>query len=187
MKKIDAKLLTSEQLKKELKRTTYNNKYNLLLRSTIYILLIIAALGVLVGTFLTPVLEINTNSMQPLYKNGDIIVTIKTKKIKQGDMIAFYHGNKILISRVIGISSDWIDRDETGILKVNDIQINDEYAKNEKLIEDQNKYPIQVGSEEYFVLNDDREDLTDSRNKEVGMIKKEDIIGKILFKVWSSE
>lgn len=185
MKKIDIKKLTSDDVKKELNRVKYNNKFNSVLRSTIYILIILAAIGALVATFITPVLQINTNSMSPKYKEGDIVLAIKTKRIRNGDVIAFYHGNKIIISRVIGVSSDWIKIDEEGIVSVNGKVLKENYAKNIDTVLDDIKYPYQVGASSYFVLNDDRSNTNDSRNKDIGVVNYNDLIGKIIFKVWS--
>ena len=46
------------------------------------------------------------------------------------------------------------------------------------------EYPYQVPSNQLFVLSDNLNDLQDSRSSYIGCIKKEDIIGKVLFKLW---
>lgn len=188
MSKIDINTLTSDEIRKELNREKYNSKFSNLLKSTVYVLIVIAAIGALLATFLLPVLQLSTDSMSPKYNPGDIVVTIKTKNIKNGDVVAYYHGNKILIGRVIGISSDWIDIDEDGNIYVNGTIVNeDEYVQNKKTFVNDFKYPYQVGSAAYYILNDDRSNTIDSRNLDVGTINENDLIGKILFRVWSGK
>ena len=128
-KKIDSTLLTSKNIKEELNKVKYKSKWNSFLKSTIYILIIIAALGTIISTFITPVLQISTDSMIESYHSGDIVLTIKTKNIKKGDVIAFYHGNKIIISRVIGVQSDYIDISDKGVVKVNGSVLKEDYIR----------------------------------------------------------
>ena len=155
MSKIDINTLTSDEIRKELNREKYNSKFSNLLKSTVYVLIVIAAIGALLATFLLPVLQLSTDSMSPKYNPGDIVVTIKTKNIKNGDVVAYYHGNKILIGRVIGISSDWIDIDEDGNIYVNGTIVNeDEYVQNKKTFVNDFKYPYQVGSAAYYILGE---------------------------------
>ena len=65
--KIDCKSLTVEQLEKELKRETYRSRYFKILTSTIYALIIVAAVAALVATFVIPVLQISRSSLQPTF------------------------------------------------------------------------------------------------------------------------
>lgn len=187
MTKIDIESLKSEDIKQELSRIKYKSKFSSILRSTIYVLITLIALGTIIATFLTPIIQINTNSMSPKYNTGDVVVTLKTKNIKKGDIIAFYHGNKIIVSRVIGLSGEYISIDSKGIISINGEKQKEEYATNIDKELDDIKYPHQVSSSSYFVLNDDREYLNDSRNKEIGDIKSEDLIGKLIFKIWSKK
>lgn len=187
MTKVDVNSLTSKTIKKELDRTKYNSKFSNILKSTSYVLIIIAALGGLLAMFVTPVLQISSNAMSPYYNNGDIVVAIKSKKISSGDVIAFYYGNKILVSRVVAVAADNITIDKNGSVYVNGILFDDEYASNKDTISNDIKYPYQVPSESYFVLNDDRKVLSDSRVLEIGAVKKEDLIGKIIFKVFKGD
>lgn len=182
MKKIDVTTLTSTDIKNEINRTKYNGKYMNLLKSTIYILIIIAAIGALLTIFVTPVLQISKDEMN--YKQNDIVLSLKTKNIKEKDVIAFYYGNKVLLRRVIALPGSWVSINKNGEIYVDGNLLNEEYAKG--ILEDigDTKYPYQVPVDSYFVLNDDRSDINDSRIEDIGAIKKENLIGKILFKVW---
>ena len=183
-KKIDYKTLTINQIEKELYRTKYNEKYINILRSTIYSLIIIASIAVIIATLIMPVLEINGSYMEPTYKDGEIVISIKTKKTKIGDVIAFYHGNKILVKRVVASPGSYVIIDEEGNVFVDGKKLEEPYIDTKTSGESNIEYPYQVPDGEWFVLSDEREQTIDSRNKEIGCAKQENIIGKILFRIW---
>lgn len=183
-KKIDYQSLTIKQIENELNKAKYNEKYMKILRSTIYSLIIIASIATIIATLIMPVLEVNTSSMSNTYNQGDIVVSIKTKNIIQGDVIAFYHGNKILVKRVIATSGSWVVIDEEGNVTVNGKNLEEPYLKNKTIGKYNIEFPYQVPDGSYFVLNDMREDTIDSRNKEIGSVSQSDVIGKILFRIW---
>lgn len=176
--------LTSKEVEEELKRETYKGKYFNILRSTIFTLVVIAAFALLIATIMLPVLEVSSSSMSPLLNEGDIVVAVKTNKLQYGDVIAFYHGNKILTKRVIAGSGSWVTIDDDGNVYVDNEKLEEEYINKKTLGDSDIEYPYQVKSEEWFVLSDNRENTIDSRKKEVGCVSKENIIGKVLFKIW---
>ena len=176
--------LTLKDIETELKRETYKSKYVKLLRSTIYILVIIAAFAALTATLILPVLEISTNSMEPTYKKGEIVIAIKTKNIDREDVIAFYHGNKILIKRVIAKEGSWIDIKEDGTVYVDGYELKEAYISNKTKGNSDIEYPYQVPNESLFVLSDNRLELIDSRNSQIGSISKDNLIGKVIFRIW---
>lgn len=182
----DYKTLTKEQIEECLKRETYKSKYFNILTSTIYSLIIIAAIALIVATLIMPVFQISGSAMAPKLNNGDFVVSIKTSNVNSGDIIAFYHGNKILVKRVIARAGQWVVIDEEGNVYVDGILLQETYI-DEKMLGDYDiKFPYQVPDGSWFVLSDNRSNVLDSRNSEIGCIKEEDIIGKILFKVWDS-
>jgi len=183
-KNIDYKSFSVKEIETELNRTKYNQKYMKILRSTIYSLIVIASIATIIATLIMPVFEVNTNSMSNTYNQSDIVASIKTKKIKQGDVIAFYHGNKILVKRVIATSGSWVVIDDDGNVYVDGKLLEEPYLKNKVIGEYNIEFPYQVPDGSYFVLSDKREDIIDSRNKEIGSISHNDVIGKILFRIW---
>ena len=183
-KKIDIKSLTSKEIEEELKRETYKSRYVKVLRSTIYALIIIAAFATLLATFYMPVFQISGSSMAPLYNSGEFVVSVKTNKLKRGDVIAFYHGNKILVKRVIASPGEWVVMDEDGNVFVDGLKLQESYIANKVLGESDIEFPYQVPDGQWFVLSDNRTETIDSRNSSVGCISEEDIIGKILFSIW---
>lgn len=184
IKKITYEDITIDNLKAEIHRVKYKNSFSRLLRSTVYVLIIIVAISSICATLFMPVIEITDSSMKPLLNDGDIVLTVKENKFKTGDIVAFYHGNKILIKRVIGVESDFVNIDKDGIVYVNGKELKENYVKELKKGDSDIKYPVQVSDGSIFVLSDDRDVLTDSRTINVGQIKTNDIIGKVIFKVW---
>lgn len=176
--------LSISVLEEEIKREKYKSKYTKILRSTIYALIIIASISALIGTLIMPVLEVNNTTMKPLLENNEIVLSLKTKKLKQGDIIAFYQGNKILIKRVVAVPGSYISIDEEGNVYVDGEVLNEPYVTNKQKGETNIEFPYQVPESEYFVLSDERDKTTDSRNEDIGLIKKDNVIGKVIFRVW---
>lgn len=175
---------TVEQLEAELKREKYKRRYNSVLRSTIYILITVAAIAILVATLWLPVLQVYGSSMTPTLKDGEIIFTVKTSKFEPGDVVAFYYNNKILVKRVIGSSGEWIDIDEEGTVYVNQKELKEPYVKDKTLGECDLDLPYQVPEGRVFVMGDHRSTSIDSRSSSIGCVSQEQIVGKIVFRVW---
>lgn len=175
---------TTEQLESELKRVRYKSRYRSVLRSTIYSLITVAAIAVLIATLWLPVLQVYGNSMTPTLQNGEIIFTVKMSEFEPGDIISFYYNNKILIKRVIARSGEWVNMDADGNVYVNETLLDEPYL-DEKAFGDCNiELPYQVPEGRVFVMGDHRSTSVDSRNSAVGCVAQEQIVGKILFRVW---
>ncbi len=178
---------TTEQLEGELKRVRYKSRYRSVLRSTIYSLITVAAIAVLITTLWFPVLRVYGNSMTPTLQNGEIIFTVKVSEFEPGDIISFYYNNKILIKRVIARSGEWVNMDADGNVYVNETLLDEPYL-DEKAFGDCNiELPYQVPEGRVFVMGDHRSTSVDSRNSAVGCVAQEQIVGKILFRVWPLE
>lgn len=185
MKKEKNKILpTTNELNKIFEKEKYKSKYLKLLRSTIFILIIVIAISVLLSTLIIPVLEIKGNSMEPTLNNNNIVICIKKSKFKTGDIIAFYYNNHILVKRIIGLPGDSVDIDSEGNIFVNDKLLKEPYIKEKVIGEYDIKLPYQVPEGSYFVMGDKRENSIDSRNSLIGTISEEEIIGKIIVNVW---
>ena len=178
---------TIEQLKNELNRERYKRRYFLVIRSTVYSLITVAAVAVLVATLWLPVLQIYGHSMAPTLSEGEIVVTVKNSDFKPGDVVAFYYNNKILVKRVIGTPGDWIEIDEEGRVRVNQILLEEPYVQEYALGECDIEMPYQVPDGRIFVMGDNRATSVDSRSSTVGCISEEEIVGKIVFVVWPME
>ena len=176
--------LSIDDIKNELNREKYKNSFSKILTNTLFVLIIILAIGSIITTLFMPVVEVTNSSMIPLINDGDIVLTYKTNKFKQGDVVAFYHGNKILIKRVIGISGDYVNIDVSGNVYINGSLIQEDYVKELKKGNSNVSFPLQVPANSIFVLSDVRDNIFDSRIEEIGSVKESDIIGKVILKIY---
>ncbi len=172
------------QLKKELKRIRYRQQYRGVIRSTIYILLAVAAVAVLVATLLLPVLRIYGSSMTPSLYEGDIVVSVKGMDFKRGDIISFYYNNKVLVKRVIAFEGEWVDIDGDGNVFINGEPLDEPYVEEKALGECDIKLPYQVPEGRVFVIGDHRATSVDSRTTTVGCVAEEQVVGRIIYRVW---
>lgn len=173
-----------DELKAELDRVKYKRKYINVFKSTVYTLVVVAAFAVLVATLWMPVLQIYGSSMTPTIDEGQIVVSVKGKNFEQGDLVAFYIGNKLLVKRIIAGPSDYVLVDENGTVFVNGTELYEPYVSEKSFGECDIEYPYQVPDSKYFLMGDHRETSVDSRVSVVGCIPEEQIVGKIVFRVW---
>lgn len=179
-----ADIPATEQLEAELAREKYKHRYHSVLRSTIYTLIIVAAVAVLTATLWLPVLQIYGSSMSPTLQDGEIIFSVKTADFAPGDIVAFYYNNKILVKRVICGPADWVNMDEDGTVYVNGTELDEPYLVDKALGDCNIQLPYQVPDGKVFVMGDHRSTSVDSRNTAVGCVAQEQIVGKIIFRIW---
>ena len=184
MPKVDTTALSADVIESELKRERNRIRYRRIIKSTVYALIIVAALAALIATLLLPVLQISGTSMEPTLVNGDIVLLTKTTKFERGELCGFSWNNKLLIKRVIGVSGDWIEIDTDGTVYLNGEALVEPYAAQLAMGECDLEFPYQVPQEQYFVLGDMRESSIDSRNTLIGCVEKDQILGKVFFRIW---
>ena len=171
-------------LEAELEREQYKNSFGRMLRSTVFSLLVVAAIAVLIAVLLLPVLQISGTSMSPSLQDGDIVVSVNSSGYQIGDIIAFYYNNNILIKRVIASAGDWVNIDPDGNVYVNEQLLEEPYISEKALGDCDIRLPYQVPDGRCFVMGDHRATTVDSRNTAVGCVSNDKVIGKILFRVW---
>ena len=147
-----------------------------------YILFIVIVL--LIVIYVVGLQQIVGDSMNPTFNNGDIVIidklTPRFNNIKRGDIISFYYDDsKFLVKRVIGLPGESVKIKDNKIY-INDKVIND-YVYNTNTEDFTLEYD-KIPDNHYFVLGDNRSNSLDSR--EIGLIKKENIIGKKVIKIW---
>ncbi len=178
------KIPSMSSIKLELERLEVKKRLRSLIRTTITIMIVVAAVAILVTTVWFPFLQIYGVSMTPTLQDGEIVCCLKTSDFKQGDMIAFYYNNKILIKRVIGKAGDWINIDSDGNVYVNNEKIEESYLDEKAYGNGNVEFPYQVPESSFFVLGDHRRTSIDSRYTAVGCVMEENIVGKIILRVW---
>ena len=173
---------TIEEVENEQKRLRHQAVYQRTLRGTIAVLLVVAAISVLVATLWMPVLQIYGSSMSPTLEAGQIVVSVKTNQLKTGEVVAFWQGNKLLVKRVIAGPGQWVDIDMDGNVTVDGKELTEDYL-DVKALGDVD-LPLQVEESRWFLMGDNRDVSVDSRSAAIGDVSKDQIEGKIVFRIW---
>ena len=177
-------LPTTEVLEEAVRRDRYYHRFRLTVRSTFLSLVVVAAVAVLVAVLFLPILRIYGKSMNGTLDSGDIVVSIKSTNMNTGDVIAFYYNNNILVKRVIANPGDWVDVDKEGNVYVNNAKLEEPYLDEKAYGETNIELPYQVPEGKIFVMGDNRSVSIDSRNTSIGCISEEQIVGKIVYRIW---
>lgn len=162
-----------------------NIKKNLIAFGICVVIAIVIAL--IITNFVASHTKVEGNSMESTLENGDDIIVEKfsylTNNPERYDIIVFRESESVnYIKRVIALPGETIQITE-GKIYINERAIFDAYG-NAKM-EDGGiaEKPIKLGQDEYFVLGDNRNASKDSRDKAVGVIKRDQIIGKAWLRV----
>lgn len=174
----------SENLTRAVRREKFMHRFRLTVRSTFLSLVVVAAAAVLVAVLLLPILRIYGKSMSGTLNAGDIVVSVKSSRMETGDIVAFYYNNNILVKRVIGHQSDMIDMDNDGTVYVNGVEQEEPYLNERAYGETNIELPYQVPDGKIFVMGDNRATSIDSRNTSIGCVAEEQVVGKIVFRIW---
>lgn len=157
------------------------------LRSLLICAVIAVAAGVLITKFVANHTTVEGSSMEPSLKDGDNLIVEKVSYLfgdpARFDIIVFQQSENInYIKRIIGLPGEHV-RIEGGKIYINDNPIYDSYGSG--VIEDGGlaESTVTLGSDEYFVLGDNRNSSEDSRTKRVGSVRESQIIGKAWFRV----
>ncbi|MDE7445602.1 MAG: signal peptidase I [Lachnospiraceae bacterium] len=153
-------------------------------------------LGVLVATFLIVTYvgqrtKVSGGSMEPMLSDGDNLIIDKISYRFQDpqrfDIVVFpfqYANRPYYIKRIIGLPGETIYIDDDGNIYINNEILNESYGK-EVITDPGRAYePITLGEDEYFVMGDNRNNSSDSRDPVVGNIQRDDLIGKAWVRIW---
>lgn len=154
------------------------------LRKTILILAAVFAGILLLAMFAMPVFRITGNTMNPTLDEGNIVLSIRTGNLKEGDLAAIRYSDKILVRRVIGLPGDRIEMDESGTVRVNGKVLAEDYVSNPAAGQTDLTYPFVVPEGQYFMMGDNRNVSIDSRNSAIGCIPEDMIAGKLMMRIF---
>ena len=148
-----------EALEAELGRMRRQGRRRSSARSTVFTLLIVAAIAVILTILILPVLTIQGVSMEETLFDGDVVAT----------------------------ETDWVDIDQDGTVYVNNVRLDEPYIHEKAFGECNINLPYQVPEGCCFVLGDHRATSIDSRNKSVGCIPNDKVVGRLLLRIWPFE
>lgn len=174
----------TSEIKAEYQKAKYKKTFWETIRSTVFMLVVVAAFAVLIAVLFLPILRIYGNSMKGTLDSGDIVVSVKSTDFETSDVVAFYYNNNILVKRVIAEAGDWVDMDEEGNVYVNKKKLDEPYLANKSYGHTDITFPYQVPENRIFVMGDNRDESIDSRNNAIGTVADEQIVGKLIFKIW---
>lgn len=176
-----------DQLQAELKRVKYRKRFRRNMIGTIMSLVIITALAIASAYLWLPVLRISGDSMETTLSSGDIVVAVKGGSVNAGDIIAFDTDGKLLIKRVIAGEGDVVNISESGAVTINGSLQNENYISEKSKGLCNIEMPFTVPAGQWFVMGDNRSVSVDSRNTAVGCVSDEDIIGRVMLRIWPLE
>lgn len=126
--------------------------------------------------------EIQGSSMEPLLADGEQVfispLPFWLETPQRFDVIAFERARELYVKRVIALPGETVSI-KNGNIYIDGQVLPENYGKDE-IAEDME--PVELGEGEYFVLGDNRNYSTDSRAENIGMVKKEQVKGKVLFR-----
>ncbi len=174
----------STLLEQVIRKDHYHNRYVWIIRNTIYAFVTLAAIAILLAVLILPVLQIYGTSMNPTLREGEIVIAVKGSSLETGDIAAFYYNNNILVKRVIGTPGQTIDIQEDGTVLLDNEAIEEPYLSGKELGECDIELPYQVPESRIFVMGDNRGTSIDSRSRTIGCIAEEQMVGKVVFRIW---
>lgn len=159
--------------------------------STSLYLLVVLCLTYLVITFVGQRTEVSGESMETTLSNGDNLIvdkiTYRFQEPKRFDIIVFpfqYAEETYYIKRIIGLPGETVHIDNEGKIYINGEILPESYGR--EIIRNPGiaSQDIVLESDEYFVMGDNRNNSSDSRDPVVGNIHRDDIIGRAWIRIW---
>lgn len=165
-------------------------KRKVLLEYACYLFIIVFVLYI-APNFLIEKIVIDGSSMQNALQDGDQVLIEKVSRYFNGpdrfDIVVFTKKTgtteKVYIKRIIGMPGDTVQI-LSGIIFINGEILEENYGKDAMLTDGIAQEPIVLGEDEYFVLGDHRSVSVDSRSERVGVVKKSELDGVVILRVF---
>ena len=184
----DSEVKKDSDIKK--KKKSKKSGMNKFLADSLYILAVLI-LAVLFVKYVGQRTTVIGSSMEPTLSDGDNLIvdklTYRISDPKRFDVIVFpfqYEEGTYYIKRIIGLPGETVRIDENGNIYINGNILTENYGA--AVITDPGLAinDVVVGEDEYFVLGDNRNHSSDSRTQAVGLIKREDILGRAWLRIF---
>ena len=161
-----------------------------ILNTSLYLLGVLC-LVYLVIHFVGQRTQVQGDSMEPTLSTEDNLIVDKISyrfhDPERFDIIVFpfqYEKDTFYIKRIIGLPGETVQIDEEGNILIDGEILEESYGKEVIMNPGRAYEPVELGEDEYFVMGDNRNNSTDSREPSVGNIKREDIIGRAWLRIW---
>lgn len=181
-----------ENINKEVNESSEDiNIVKELIGMVIYIAAVILIVWLII-TFVGQRTEVSGDSMYDTLEDGDNLwidkLSYRFKDPERFDIVVFpYQDSEIYyIKRIIGLPGDWIRIDREGTIYINNEPLEEDYGY-ETIVPGmigRADHNIVLGDDEYFVMGDNRNNSKDSRFEDVGNIKRDELEGKAVFRIW---
>lgn len=177
------KYLTEETQRQIKKRRRFQRTAVSVIRAWIIFLVAAAIILLNLFTHVFQIVRYSGNGMEPNLSNGQILLLKKTQDVEEGDIIAFYYNNQVLVRRAICRGGKQISIGEDGTVLINNQPIEEKYLTEKSIGQCNIEFPYHVQNNSFFVMGDNRVIAMDSRLKEIGVVPTERIIGKVLLAI----
>lgn len=172
-KNSDSEVLYKKKVHKRKKKTTKDY----VIEFVVKIVLTVAAVWILC-TCVIGVYVNHSNSSYPMIKDGDLCITYRLGDLREGEEIAYEYEGKIRFGRIVAMSGDVVEIKDD-VITVNGYNVLEDVVYPTTSEGSQIIYPYTVSENTVFVLNDYRDDVSDSRS--FGAIPLKDTRGKVVF------
>lgn len=161
-----------------------------ILNTSIYLLLVLCV-AYLIVTYVGQRTQVSGGSMETTLSDGDHLIVDKISyrfdDPERFDIIVFpfqYDKETYYIKRIIGLPGETIQIDESGNIYIDGEVLEEDYGREVIQNPGRASEPILLGEDEYFVMGDNRNNSSDSRDPQVGSIHRKDIIGRAFIRIW---
>ena len=161
-----------------------------ILSTSIYLLVVLCA-AYLIITYVGQRTQVSGSSMETTLSDGDNLlvdkITYRFSDPKRFDIIVFpfqYDTDTYYIKRIIGMPGETVQIDYDGNIYIDGEILEESYGREGIQNPGRAAEPITLGEDEYFVMGDNRNNSSDSRDPSVGNIHRKDIIGRAWVRIW---